>query len=168
MTNRLLFPPSRFEEVPSYPFARNFAAAQDVGGSRLTPIRPNEAGSAKYSDAVINALKSYSSQDRSGRNKQFRATSSATSTLPGVAYFFPGGCTYSHTTFDLNPALPSTYDCGRYSPTYSASSTNDDADWIQCRNWGGDGGGLNAWWGCNGYSDYTNVTLHDNHVGFMP
>ena len=54
--------------------------------------------------------------------------------------------------------------CMKYSASYSATSTS----YIQCRYWGGDSGGLNAWYACGGIGDYSNVSppvqphgLHD-------
>ena len=121
----------------------------------IAPIWPNvTSGSAKYADTVINALKTDSS-----RRQRFRATSNS---LSSVAYFFAGECVFHHSSEDFNPA------CHAFSATYSASSTT----YIQCRDFvGGNGAGLNAWYGCRAQGNlYTNVIFPppQNHpVGVM-
>ncbi len=94
--------------------------------------------SAKFSDAVINKLKAYN-DTRIG----YRCSS------PTVAhrYFFPSECTYQHSAHDLAQ-------CRRYTYTFS---TSNSPSYQQCTNWGGNSGGLDAWYGCNGTSEYTNV-----------
>ncbi len=60
--------------------------------------------------------------------------------------FFPGSCSYKHTSHK-DPA------CMRFTATFSEE---DMPTYTQCESWGGGGGGLNAWFNCNGFG-YTNV-----------
>jgi len=93
---------------------------------------------AKLSDAMINQLRTHS-DNRIG----YRCTS------PTVQfhYFFASNCTYKHDDYGGG-------ECRRYTYTWT-----DDANpgYIQCQDWGGDSGGLDAWYGCGGNSGYTNV-----------
>ena len=94
--------------------------------------------SAKYSDERINALRSFSDA-----HMGYRCTSS---TVPHD-YFFSSECTYQHTPH-------SNSECRRYHYTFSSGA---NPTYKQCTNWGGAAGGLDAWWGCNGSTNYTNV-----------
>ena len=115
----------------------NVASLQSVGG-----------GSAKYSDSVINSLRAYN-DNRIG----YRCTSP---TVPHD-YFFSSSCGYYHEAHDKT-------ECRRYLYTYTDSN---NPSYIQCTNWGGAAGGLDAWYGCGGTSGYTNVvkTHSDNSRG---
>ena len=106
-------------------------------GSVSNLANPN-GNSAKFSDAYINAIKEYS-DSRIG----YRVTSNDISSR----YFAPSSCTYTHATHsNLN-------DCRKYTANYSTST---NPSYIQCDYWGGDGGGLDMWYGCYG-GGYTNV-----------
>jgi hypothetical protein len=101
---------------------------------------------AKFPDLRINKMKS-ANDSRIG----YRCSS------PSVAhrYFFPASCTYVHSS-------DSTSECMRYSYTFDPSNS---PSYIQCTYWGGNGGGLDAWYGCNGNGGYTNVVKTHSDMG---
>jgi len=115
----------------------NNTGAQNTGN--LTSL----SGSAsKLSDSDINALLSQAGTSLIG----YRITSNNISNR----YYAPSDCTYSHTSNGSSNA------CRQFTATYSSTNTS----YIQCVNWGGDSGGLDVWYSCNG-NNYTNVfTTH--------
>jgi len=134
------------QNVRSWQLATNNPNRQTLGGMSNNPILPTGTqGSAKYADREINALKT-----DSGGAQRYRVTSHDITNR----YYFPGQCNYRHYG-------QSSYYCERYSSTYSASS----GSYIQCRYWGGGGGGLNAWYSCGG-GGYTNVAITTRTSGY--
>jgi len=107
-----------------------------------------DGSTAKYDDVTINKLRA-ANDNRMG----YRCTSP---TVPHH-YFFPSACSYVHETHDKP-------ECRRYSYTFSS---DNNPSYQQCTNWGGAAGGLDAWYGCNGSGNYTNVvkTHSDNGRG---
>jgi len=112
------------------PYIDESAAARG-GAATLT------GGTFKLPDATINALRT-----KTDESMTYRLSS------PQVAahYFFPGSCVYKHIT-DSDSA------CARVSVEHSTSAS---PTYMQCGNWGGGKGGLDAWYQCNG-SGYTNM-----------
>lgn len=110
--------------------------------------------SAKLDDTVINLIKT-STTDEIG----YRTSS------PSIAskYFWPAACVYRHDSYSNSfQTHPSAAYCTRYIATYTTSA---NPTYIQCLTWGGNGAGLNAWYGCNGNSgNYTNVSI--THRGY--
>ena len=100
---------------------------------------------AKYSDTVINQIRTFSDG-----HIGYRCTS------PDVPqhYFFASDCTYLHDAHGDTK-------CRRYTYTWDADA---NVDYIQCVNWGGGAGGLDAWYGCNGINEYTTVVKTHSHV----
>ena len=101
--------------------------------------------SAKFSDNYIAAIKEHS-DSRIG----FRVTSNDI----GNRYFSPSSCTYEHSANSSN-------ECRQYVTTYTSSTS---PSYVQCVNWGGGSGGLDAWYGCNTYYTYSNV--FNTHRGY--
>ena len=121
---------------------------QDTGvqGS-VSSLQSPSGGTSKFSDAYINAIREYSDA-RIG----YRISSNNLS----VKYFASSECTYQHTTH-------SNLECRRYTPTYTSSTS---PSYIQCQDWGGNGGGIDAYYRCNGNGGYTNVfTTHMDNNG---
>lgn len=120
---------------------------QSTCGMSVSPILPSgSSGSVKYSDAIINALKTDHSP-----HQRYRVTSNDISSR----YFFSGQCTYRH-YYQSDSA------CERYAPTYSATRQS----YIQCAHWGGGSGGLNAWYNCGSRGGYTNVAVTIRHSSY--
>lgn len=108
----------------------------------VTQLQSPSGGTAKFSDAYINAIREYSDA-RLG----YRVTSNNISNR----YFSPSECTYQHSSH-------SNLECRRYTSSYTASTS---PSYTQCQNWGGNSGGLDAFYGCSGNWDYSNVfTTH--------
>jgi hypothetical protein len=101
--------------------------------------------SAKYSDAVINALRSYTDA---------RVTYRSNNANFQYNYFHPGSCTYQHNSNNNSFNVSA---CMRFVSTFTTSL---NPNYIQCNSWGGDGAGINCWYGCgNNPNWYTNVTV---------
>ena len=98
---------------------------------------PTGGTSAKMSDSQINALR---------ENSDARIGYRVTSNDINYSYFSPSNCTYSHTDNGSS-------ECRRFVATYTTSTS---PSYIQCSDWGGGSGGLDAWYQCNG-GGYTNV-----------
>lgn len=94
--------------------------------------------SAKFSDALMNALRT-----SSGEEMTWRVTSPSLQ----ARYYFPGSCAYKHISHN-DPQ------CMRFAPLYADAMF---PAYTQCADWGGSGGGLNAWYKCGGNTGYTNV-----------
>jgi lipocalin len=109
----------------------------------ISNLQNPSGGSAKFNDTYINAIK-----ENSDTSIGYRVTSNNIS----QRYFVPSSCVYLHT------AHADTV-CRQYTATYSASSPS----YIQCEDWGGNGGGLDSWYRCTG-SGYTNVM--NTHRGY--
>lgn len=106
--------------------------------------------SAKYSDAVINALRSYTDA---------RVTYRSNNANFQYNYFHPGSCTYQHNSNNNSFNVSA---CMRYVSTFTTSL---NPNYIQCNSWGGQGAGINCWYGCgNNPNWYTNVTI--SHRGY--
>lgn len=106
--------------------------------------------SAKYSDAVINALRSHTDA---------RVTYRSNNANFQYNYFHPGSCTYQHNSNNNSFNVSA---CMRYVSTYTTSL---NPNYIQCASWGGAGAGINCWYGCgNNPNWYTNVTI--SHRGY--
>lgn len=106
--------------------------------------------SAKYSDAVINALRSYTDA---------RVTYRSNNANFQYNYFHPGSCTYQHISNNNSFNVSA---CMRYVSTFTTSL---NPNYIQCNSWGGQGAGINCWYGCgNNPNWYTNVTI--SHRGY--
>jgi len=101
--------------------------------------------SAKYADNIINALRSFTDN---------RITYRSNSENFVFNYYHPGVCNYAHDS--SNPTQ-----CMRYRASWTTSTS---PSYIQCSGWGGNGGGINCWYGCNGGGNYTNVTI--SHRGY--
>jgi hypothetical protein len=112
-------------------------AIQNTGqqGS-LTNLSSPTGGNAKLPDSTILALSS-----QVNGMIGYRVTSNNISNR----YFAPSECNYRHVSHGGSL-------CRRYTATYSATNPS----YIQCTNWGGDSGGLDSWYDCNG-GGYTNV-----------
>lgn len=106
--------------------------------------------SAKYSDAVINALRSHTDA---------RVTYRSNNANFQYNYFHPGSCTYQHNSNNNSFNVSA---CMRYVSTFTTSL---NPNYIQCNSWGGQGAGINCWYGCgNNPNWYTNVTI--SHRGY--
>lgn len=106
--------------------------------------------SAKYSDAVINALRSYTDA---------RVTYRSNNANFQYNYFHPGSCTYQHNSNNNSFNVSA---CMRFVSSYTTSL---NPNYIQCGSWGGAGAGINCWYGCgNNPNWYTNVTI--SHRGY--
>ncbi len=106
--------------------------------------------SAKYSDAVINALRSYTDA---------RVTYRSNNANFQYNYFHPGSCAYQHNSNNNSFNVSA---CMRYVSTFTTSL---NPNYIQCASWGGQGAGINCWYGCgNNPNWYTNVTI--SHRGY--
>lgn len=103
----------------------------------VSNLQSPSGGSAKFADTYINAIK-----ENTNTSIGYRVTSNNIS----QRYFAPSSCTYLHDSHSSNGP------CRQYTATYSASSPS----YTQCVYWGGGGGGLDSWYGCNG-GGYTNV-----------
>jgi hypothetical protein len=105
--------------------------------------------SAKLADETINALRSQTSEKIT-----YRVTS------PDIAtkYYVPGSCLYQNLA-NNNAA------CRRITPAYSNSET---PLYLQCGQWGGDAGGINAWYLCQPNSAYTNMVLTHRKIASNP
>lgn len=126
----------------------NRSGAQGSIGTCLTQTADD--CSAKLSDATINALTGASAAG--GDTLAYRVTSPDI----GNIYYFSRRCVYSHNTHaDSN--------CEKYATTYTAAA---NPTYRSCGNWGGGGGGLNAWYQCNGTNAYTNVVI--THMTYTP
>jgi len=99
---------------------------------------PTGGSSAKFSDAQINAIR---------ENSDSRIGYRVTSNDINYSYFSPSSCTYSHTDNGST-------ECRRYTASYTTSSS---PNYIQCVDWGGGSGGLDAWYNCSTSGYYTNV-----------
>ena len=120
---------------PSNPLDINNIDEQGTISNLTSP----SGDSAKLADTYINSIRGNSDQ-RVG----YRVTSNDITTR----YFAPSYCSYVHT--DNNSSA-----CRNYVSPYSASM---NPSYIQCVDWGGGSGGLDAWYGCNGNGGgYTNV-----------
>ena len=100
---------------------------------------------AKYSDQLINQFRTFDDT-----HIGYRYTS------PNIPnhYFFSSQCVYLHDDHGKN-------ECRRYTYNWSADA---NVDYIQCDDWGGGSGGLDAWYGCGGNGGYTNVVkTHSEH-----
>jgi hypothetical protein len=109
----------------------------EAGGNTFF-LQLEDGPSAKFSDVVMNALRSH--QDE-------RMTWRTTSKSLQAHYFFPGSCVYKHISHN-DPQ------CMRFAPSYKE---DEFPSYNQCEVWGGSGGGLNAWYGCGPPGVYTNV-----------
>ena len=126
---------------------------QNTGSfGNLANLTSLAGASAKYSDAVINALRSHTDARITYRtnNANFQYN-----------YFHPGSCSYQHNsngnTFNVSA-------CMRFVSAYTTSLT---PNYIQCASWGGDGAGINCWFGCgNNPNWYTNVTISHRSSGY--
>jgi hypothetical protein len=115
-----------------------------VGGSTFW-LALLEGPSAKYSDEVMNLLRTSNDESMGWRT---------TSPTLQARYFFPGSCGYKHISHN-DPQ------CMRFASVYSDAAI---PEYTQCESWGGSGGGLNAWYKCNG-DGYTNVVkTHSNAI----
>jgi len=116
----------------------------DVAGNTFW-LEFESGPSAKFSDEMMNLFRSEPSEQMTWR---------ATSPTVQARYFFPGSCIYKHIS-NNDPQ------CMRFAPVF------DDAavpGYTQCEDWKGSGGGLNAWYKCNG-DGYTNVVkTHSNFI----
>ena len=112
------------------------ATGQLNNASDLTS--PTGGASAKFSDTQINAIR---------ENSDSRVGYRVTSNDINYSYFAPSSCAYSHTDNGST-------ECRKYVATYTASTS---PSYIQCDDWGGGSGGLDAWYGCSTSSQYTNV-----------
>ena len=114
----------------------------EVGGNTFW-LEFESGPSAKFSDEMMNLFRSESSEVMTWR---------ATSPTVQARYFFPGSCNYKH--YSNNDPQ-----CMRFAPAFSDAAL---PEYTQCEDWKGSGGGLNAWYKCNGDS-YTNVVkTHSN------
>ena len=110
----------------------------------LSDLSSPSGGSAKLSDGTILALRSQPSSTLIG----YRVTSNNITNR----YFAPSNCIYEHYSNSDNT-------CRRYTASYNATNPS----YVQCVNWGGNSGGLDAWYDCNG-GGYTNV--FNTHRGY--
>ena len=111
----------------------------------LANLTSLSGASAKYSDAVINALRSYTDA---------RVTYRSNNSNFQYNYFHPGSCTYQHISNNNSFNVSA---CMRFVSSYTTSL---NPNYIQCGSWGGDGAGINCWLGCaNNGPWYTNVTV---------
>jgi hypothetical protein len=99
----------------------------ELGDPKL--LQKLEGGSAKYSDATINDIRTSGNDETMG----YRSTSNDLS----LSYFHPASCVYEH-----KPTSGQEQPCMRYRSELNGRTT-------QCGNWGGAGGGINCWYNCN-------------------
>ena len=114
----------------------------------LSSLQSPSGGTAKFSDAYINAIREHS-DNRIG----YRVTSNDITNR----YFAPSSCTYQHTSFGGNNS------CRQYTASYTSSTS---PSYIQCIYWGGGGGGLDSWYGCNGSSSYGYTNVFNTHRSY--
>lgn len=150
-----------FHENQNCVFRPHERGPQALCGMSVDPIRPGDlGGSAKYSDTVINALRTDSSP-----RQRFRTSSNHLQ----QRYFHPGSCEYIHSNPSNN--VPPPQDCMKYSPTFSDAGQS----YYQCGSYGGWGSGINCWAYCNNNPNingggrdsskgYTNVVV--THRGY--
>lgn len=126
----------------------NNTSAQGTQANLQSPT----GGPAKYSDVVINALRTNTGSQTIG----YRITSNNI----GNRYFIPCNCVYQHITNSNGGDIPT--DCRKFVNTYT---TSPSPAYYQCQNWGGGNAGIDLWYQCGGNGNYTNVAnTHKNYT----
>lgn len=110
----------------------------------LTNLQSVSGASAKYSDAVINALKTNSS----GTGIGFRTSSPTVATK----YYHPSDCNYVHSS-NSSPCMR----------VVSAYTTSSNPSYTQFEEWGGGGGGINCWYRVG---EYRNTVVTNRSDGY--